>query len=164
MPLKLSSQAFRDGEEIPKQFTGEGADRSPPLKWSGVPQETREFVLVCEDPDAPQDEPFVHWLIYDISPSISSLPEGMPAKERMELPVRADQGRNSFGNIGYGGPMPPEGHGRHRYFFRLYALNFELGVQPGATKEELLKALQPHIIDQAVLMGTYERKIAKKTA
>lgn len=163
--MKLSSPAFQHNGQIPLKYTGEGDDVSPPLKWSGVPEGTREFVLLCEDPDAPgasqRGGPFVHWVIYDISPSTTQLPEGVPNKMRLELPIRADQGTNSFGSIGYGGPMPPVGHGRHHYFFRLYALNFELGVKPGASRAELLEAMHGHVLDQAELVGTYERVVSQ---
>lgn len=165
MALVLNSPSFEDGQVIPRTFTGEGEDRSPQLSWSYVPDGTREFVLICEDPDAPQPEPFVHWIAYNISPSVTQLPEGLPARRDIEFPVRLHQGQNSSGNIGYGGPMPPVGHGPHRYIFMLYALNTELGVPPGASKEELLKAMQGHVIDQARLTGIYERrKKLRKTA
>lgn len=159
--MQLTSSVFKDQKEIPKRYTGEGQDVSLPLEWSGVPQKCREFVLICEDPDAPKrpekDHPYVHWIIYNISPSVTSLPEGIPSFSRIEVPVRADQGINSFGKIGYGGPMPPVGHGTHHYIFRLYALDTELALKPGANKQELLEAMQGHIITQTELVGTYKR-------
>ncbi len=166
--MKLKSPAFQNDARIPRHYTGEGADISPPFNWSEAPAETRELVLICEDPDAPKTEgeehPFVHWLIYNISPSTSSLPEGLDARERLEAPIRADQGRNTFGRIGYGGPMPPAGHGPHRYRFTLYALDRELAVPPGASRHELLRAMENHVLARAETRGTYERHAARRSA
>ena len=166
--MKLKSSAFENGGDIPIQFTGEGQDLTPSLGWSGVPVQCKEFALICEDPDAPQrpgkSSPFVHWVVYNISPSVTYLPEGLDSKERIEAPIRADQGMNSFGNIGYGGPMPPIGHGVHRYIFKLYALNIELGIPPGSTKEKLLQAMQGHILDAAQLVGKYKREFTERVA
>lgn len=159
--MSLKSSAFEDGRPIPSVFTGEGADRSPPLRWSKIPEGTKEFVLICEDPDAPGSSPFVHWVIYNLSPSTTQLPEGFSAESHVEVPVRADQGLNDFGNTGYGGPMPPPGHGVHRYVFRLYALNTELAVPPGADVHSVRRAMNGHLIDEARLIGTYERKARK---
>lgn len=153
----LSCVAFSDGNAIPEQYTGDSADLSPPLRWSGVPEGTREFALICEDPDAPGTDAFVHWVIYNISPNTTALPEGMNSEKRLELPVRADQGVNSFGNTGYNGPLPPFGHGPHRYVFTLYALDTELALKPGATKGELLRAIRHHVLARARLVGIYER-------
>ncbi len=164
MSLSLKSSAFKNGDFIPRRYTGEGEDVSPPLTWSHVPEGTHEFVLICEDPDAPGEEPFVHWIVYNLSPNSTLIPEGLTAKPRVEAPIRADQGVNSFGNIGYGGPMPPEGHGKHRYFFKLYALDTELGVPPGASKAEVLRAMSNHVIAEATLVGTYERMAQKRRA
>lgn len=156
--MELTSNAFTGDENIPAKYTGEGQDLSPPLEWSGVPTGCREFVLICED------QTFVHWLIYNISPTTTALPEGLPARDRIDAPVRAEQGENSFGKIGYGGPMPPPDSGTHHYVFTLYALNTDLAVPPGAGKAELLKAMQGHIIDSTRLVGTYERRPAAKVA
>jgi Raf kinase inhibitor-like YbhB/YbcL family protein len=159
--MKLTSPVFAQDGEIPKRYTGEGENVSPPLNWSKVPEGVREFAIFCEDPDAPvregRDHPFVHWIIYNISPTMTMLPEGIVAELRVEAPVRCDQGTNSFGEVGYGGPMPPVGHGLHHYRFRLYALNLELALPPGATKAEFLKAIEGHVIEQALLIGTYRR-------
>lgn len=163
--MKLTSPVFRENQEIPVRYSGEGEDVSVPLEWSAVPAGCREFVVICEDPDAPvragTDHPFVHWVIYNISPTTTALPEGIPSERRIEAPVRAHQGVNSFGNIGYGGPMPPVGHGIHHYVFKLYALNTELGLQPGASKAELLRAMQGHILDAAQLTGKYRREAGR---
>jgi Raf kinase inhibitor-like YbhB/YbcL family protein len=159
--MELTSTAFEPSREIPKRYTGEGENVSPELRWSGVPPRCREFALICEDPDAPKrpgvDHPYVHWIAYHISPEVTSLPEGVPTDPSPDLPVRLQQGKNSFGEIGYGGPMPPVGHGKHRYVFRLYALNSELGLRPGATKDDLLGAIRDHVVAEAELVGVYAR-------
>lgn len=137
-------------------------DISPPLEWSDVPEGCRAFALICEDPDSTarvgQDHPFVHWLIYNISPTVTALPEGLSTRAHLEVPVRAYQGKNSFGRVGYAGPMPPVGYGTHHYVFRLYALSSELGLQAGATKAEFLKAIDDHAMAHAEIIGTYRRE------
>jgi Raf kinase inhibitor-like YbhB/YbcL family protein len=151
--MQLTSAAFEDQGMIPKKFTGEGDDVSPALFWSQVPAKTKSFALICNDPDAPpapgRDIPYVHWVLYNLSPTTSFLPEGAP--------VEARQGKNSFGKMGYGGPMPPVGHGIHHYHFELYALDIELDLNVGASKAELLKAIEGHVIQTAELVGLYER-------
>lgn len=159
----LTSRAFEHGQAIPTKYTGEGEDLSPPLRWEGVPEGTKEFALICEDPDAPSPdrpapEPWVHWVIYAISGDVRGLPEGLAKVERPQEPPGALQGRNSWPegeNIGYRGPMPPPGK-PHRYFFRLYALSKPGPTQPGLTKQELLQQIKDHILGEAVLMGTYQ--------
>jgi Raf kinase inhibitor-like YbhB/YbcL family protein len=157
MPITLESPAFKNGEPIPRKHTGEGPDVSPELRFSGVPGETRELALICDDPDAPRAEPWVHWVIYGLPSGVKGLAEGVPAQARLEQPV-ALQGVNDFGRVGYGGPMPPPGHGRHRYYFRLYALGENLHLAPGLDKQKLLAAMGPHVIAQGELVGTYERR------
>ncbi|NMC20282.1 MAG: YbhB/YbcL family Raf kinase inhibitor-like protein [Thermogutta sp.] len=160
MAFTLTSPAFENGKPIPKKYTGEGADVSPPLEWKDVPEGTRELALICEDPDAPTKEPWVHWVIYKIPPQATSLPENVPKTSRLSKPEGALQGRNSWPSgqtIGYRGPMPPPGHGRHRYYFRLYALDAKLVIEPGVTKSVLWTNMKDHIVGQAELMGTYER-------
>lgn len=151
--LAISSPAFENGGIIPKRYTCEGENISPPLNWTGVPPEAKSLVLICDDPDAPGGV-FNHWLLYNIPPSTSSLPEGIPP-----LPSLADgslQGYNSFGRIGYGGPCPPPGPA-HRYFFRLYALDTTLNVPPKAKKAQVLKAMEGHILAEAEVMGMFSR-------
>lgn len=160
MAFTLTSSAFENGKPIPKKYTGEGSDVSPPLEWKGVPAGTRELALICEDPDAPTKEPWVHWVIYKIPPEVTSLPENVAKTSRLSQPQGALQGKNSWPSgqtIGYRGPMPPPGHGRHRYYFRLYALDAKLVIEPGVTKSVLWLNLKDHIVGQAELMGTYER-------
>jgi Raf kinase inhibitor-like YbhB/YbcL family protein len=150
MNIQVSSPAFEPGGTIPRKYTGEGQDVSPPLAWSGLPEGTRELALVCDDPDAPAPKPFVHWVLYKIPADRGGLPEG-DARGALE-------GENDFGGTGYGGPMPPRRHGTHRYRFRVYALDTELGVVAGLTKDELLRAIEGHVLAEGELVGTYERK------
>lgn len=162
--MHLNSPAFRRNEPIPLRYTGEGSDVSPPLEWSYVPEGTRAFAILCEDPDAPvrpgKEHPFAHWLIYNIPARISALPEGLPHRDVLLLPVLATQGRNSFGKIGWNGPMPPAGHGEHRYQFTLYALSSSIPMAAGMRREAFLLALQGHVLATAELTGVYERKRA----
>lgn len=162
--MKLSSDAFSEGSEIPREFTGEGADQSPPLSWSSAPVGTKEFALICEDPDATEKNPWVHWILYHVPFSTTKIPEGFPPVPKVEVPVRGTQGLNSFGNIGYEGPMPPLGHGEHHYYFRLYALDREIQLAPGATKQQLLHEMRGHILSEATLMGRYQRGVMKRAA
>jgi Raf kinase inhibitor-like YbhB/YbcL family protein len=157
MSIHLESVAFRSGDPIPKKYTGEGPDLSPPLRWSGVPSKAQSLALVVDDPDAPKAEPWVHWLLYDLPPSVESLPEGVPAEPKLRQP-EARQGKTDFGRVGYGGPLPPKGHGVHHYHFKLYALDQALDLPPGIDKPKLLEAIRPHVIEEAELVGTYERK------
>ncbi len=148
--MKLSSTAFAPGGAIPRKFTGEGEDLSPALAWSDPPPSTKEFVLIVDDPDAPTASPWVHWVAYQI------------AAERRGIDEAATdgflQGRNDFGERDYGGPMPPKGHGTHHYHFTLYAIDTILPADSGLTKNEVLRLIEGHILAQAELIGTYERK------
>ena len=150
--MKLESAAFATGGAIPKKHTGEGEDVSPALAWSSVPDGTRSFAVICHDPDAPLVKPgaygFVHWVLYGLPGDARSLAEG--AKD-------GTAGKNDFGNQGYGGPMPPEGHGRHHYFFWLLALDAEPELPAGLTLSELLERIEPHVVAMNRLVGTYER-------
>lgn len=160
MTLQVTSPAFTQGHPIPKKYTGEGADVSPPLAWSDVPEGTKELVLICDDPDAPTDEPWVHWVIYKLPATTTGLPEGVPRKPRLKLPPGALQGRNSWPgqeSIGYRGPMPPPGHGTHRYHFKLYAIEAHLICEPGMDKKAIMSEIKDHILAEGVLMGTYQR-------
>ncbi len=155
--IELSSTAFAQGQPIPQQYTGEGADLSPPLSWSAPPEGTRELALICDDPDAPAGT-WTHWVLYRIPATVTELPEGLgkTALHEGEL-AGVVEGKNSFGSTGYGGPMPPPGDGPHRYFFRLYALDNRPELQSGADRETLLEAAEGHILAVGQLMGTYER-------
>ncbi len=158
MAIEITSTAFQEGQEIPKKYTGEGTDVSPPLSWTGVPENAKELVLICDDPDAPTEEPWVHWLIYKLPPDLTGLPEGIPRKPRLTKLPGVLQGKNSWpsDNIGYRGPMPPPGK-PHRYYFKLYALEAKLTIEPGLDKRALLQDIRDHIIAEGQLMGTYER-------
>ncbi len=153
MGFELKSRAFSSSGTIPTKYTCDGADLSPPLEWTGVPEGFETFALIADDPDAPVGT-WVHWVLYNIPGSASSLPEGVSTKEKLE--EGTIQGINDFRRVGYGGPCPPPGK-PHRYFFKLYALSKKLDLPPGATKKELLKSMQGSILGQAELMGMYGR-------
>lgn len=158
--MKLSSTAFSPDGPIPVDFTGDGRDLSPELSWINVPDGVLEFALICDDPDAPTNEPWVHWVLYKIPTEWRILPEGLGSHAEMNLPHGLRQGRNSWpdGEITcYRGPLPPRGHGVHHYHFRLYALDEPVDLHPGATKEELLKAMAGHVIAGSEVIGTYFR-------
>jgi Raf kinase inhibitor-like YbhB/YbcL family protein len=157
MSLSITSTAFQAGQSIPKKHTGEGADVSPPLAWSHLPAGTVELALICDDPDAPRPEPWVHWVIYKIPATATGLPENVAKVPEWKDPPGALQGRNSWGRVGYGGPMPPPGHGTHHYHFTLYALDTPLKVGAGLAKDELLAAMTGHVLADAELIGTYAR-------
>ena len=142
MTVQITSSAFAQGHAIPKKYTGEGSDVSPPLSWSAIPEGTKELALICDDPDAPTAEPWVHWVIYKIPADVKGLPEGVPRKSRLKEPHGAVQGRNSWPPseaIGYRGPFPPPGHGVHHYYFKLYALDAALTEEPGLDKKALME-------------------------
>jgi hypothetical protein len=160
MTAQMTSSAFDHDQRIPKKYTGEGQDVSPPLSWSGLPEQTGSIALVCDDPDAPTPQPWVHWAIYNIPADATGLPEGVPPDPELDNPAGARQGENSWDEgqtIGYRGPMPPPGHGTHHYHFRLYALDGPVELEPGATKEALREAMSGHILAEIVLTGTYSR-------
>jgi Raf kinase inhibitor-like YbhB/YbcL family protein len=153
MTIELTSKAFQPGGTIPKQYTGDGVDRSPPLAWSEPPAGTQSLALICEDPDAPRGT-WVHWVLFNLPAQSRELEEGLPTTET--LGNGAKQGTNDFGNIGYGGPAPPKGK-PHRYFFKLYALDGAVALPAGATKSKLMDALKGHILAQGQLLGQYGR-------
>ena len=149
MPFQIFSNAFAEGGWIPALHSCEGADLSPSLEWSGVPAGARSFSLILEDPDAPAGV-WCHWLLYDIGAAIHALPQGSrPGTLGLS-------GVNDFGKPGYGGPCPPSG--THRYYFKLYALNTELNLPSSTTKQDLLKAMYGHILDEGQLIGRYKKQ------
>jgi Raf kinase inhibitor-like YbhB/YbcL family protein len=156
MTLVITSPAFPHEGAVPAAFTCEGDDRSPALEWSGVPTGTKSLALIVDDPDAPDPRApkmtYVHWVLYDIPRGATGLPEGVA---QHALPTGTREGRNDWKRTGYGGPCPPIG--RHRYFFKLYALDTTLPALGAATKPELEAAMQGHVLAQATLMGTYEK-------
>ena len=153
----MKSSAFTDGQEIPRRYTCEGEDVSPPLAWSGAPAGTKTFALVVDDPDAPDPKAprmtWVHWVLYDIPATATALAEGA---KRAALPAGAREGKNDWRRTGYGGPCPPIG--RHRYFHKLYALDAALGDLDTPAKAELERAMQGHVLAKAELIGTYQKK------
>jgi Raf kinase inhibitor-like YbhB/YbcL family protein len=157
MSFVIQSSAFGAGQPIPQRHTGDGEDLSPPLEWRGVPEAARLLALILDDPDAPATEPWVHWVIYNIPASSDGLPEGIPPVVRPHVPDGLLQGRNSWRTAGYRGPAPPRGHGVHRYFFKLYALDKAFEIPEGLDKTGLLKAIDAHVIAETELMGTYQR-------
>jgi Raf kinase inhibitor-like YbhB/YbcL family protein len=153
--MKVQSDAFQEGEAIPKRYTCDGLDLSPPLKWEAYPEGTKSFVLIMDDPDAPIGT-FTHWIIYDIPAEVNELDEGVPKADSIE---RVKQGMNDFGYVGYGGPCPPKGHGYHRYFFRVYALDVEsLGLPSKATRRQVEERMRGHILGEGSIMGRYRRE------
>ncbi len=149
MAIELKSPAFKNNEYIPSRYSCEGENISPALAWSGAPAGTKSFVLIIDDPDAPSGD-WVHWLVYDIPADKGSL------SEDASLESYGKEGKTSFGNLGYGGPCPPPGK-PHRYFFKLYCLDTMLYLGAGITKQQLLKAIEGHVLAQGQLMGLYKR-------
>ena len=154
MTIKITSPGFAEGQPIPSKYTCDGDNVSPPLSWNQVPPSAKTLVLICDDPDAPAGT-WVHWVLYDLPAATRELPESVERRE--VLSNGASQGRNDFNQIGYGGPCPPKG-GPHRYYFKLYALDRDLGLKPGARKKEVEQALKGHIVGEGQLMGTYKKQ------
>jgi len=152
MEMKITSQAFEDEGMIPEKYTCDDINVSPPLAWSPGPEGTRTYALICDDPDAPMGT-WVHWVLFNLPVNVNELPEGIPPERDLES--GAKQGMNDFRKIGYGGPCPPGG--THRYFFKLYALDTEVDLEAGATKSDLLRAMEGHILAESQLMGKYQR-------
>lgn len=151
--MVLRSAAFADGGAIPSRHTGEGEDVSPAVSWDHPPEGTRAFALICHDPDAPRVASngtygFVHWVLYNIPGSVTTLSEGTS---------EFTKGKNDFGKVGYGGPMPPEGHGRHHYYFWILALKDDAPLEPGLSLWELLRRIEPKVVGMNRLIGTYQR-------
>jgi len=146
MALEIKSPAFAHNEPIPREHTCEGKDTAPPLEWTGVPAGAKSLALIVDDPDAPDPKApkmtYVHWVLYDVAPSATG-------------PRNGREGKNDWKREGYGGPCPPIG--RHRYFFKLYALDAMLGDLNSPTKQQLLDAMKGHVLEQAELVGTYEK-------
>jgi Raf kinase inhibitor-like YbhB/YbcL family protein len=154
--IKITSSAFEHGASIPDRYTCEGEDLSPPLQWSGVPAGARSLALIVDDPDAPDPAApkmtWVHWVLYNLAPATTHLDPGVAP---LTLPAGTLQGRNDWKRTGYGGPCPPIG--RHRYFHKLYALDVMLPDLKQPTKDQLLKAMDGHVLAQGELIGTYQK-------
>jgi Raf kinase inhibitor-like YbhB/YbcL family protein len=148
--LKITSASFSPEGRIQKKNAGDAGNLSPALEWTGAPKGTKEFALVCFDPDAPLPNGFVHWVLYNIPASTTKLPEGQSASV-------FGAGMNGTGKAGYMGPYPPNGHGIHHYYFWLYALDGPLNLKPGLNLDQLLQAISPHILEQARIVGLYDR-------
>ena len=153
MSFELTSSAFGPGEPIPRTYTCDGDDISPPLEWGDPPAGTQSFALISDDPDAPVGI-WVHWVLYNLPAETRSLPEAVPADA--ELPGGGLHGKSSWRRLGYGGPCPPSG--THRYFFMLYALDTVLDLKAGASKKQVLEAMAGHILAETELMGVYSRQ------
>ena len=153
MDIEIISSAFEDGGLIPAKYTCDGADVSPPLRWDAVPEGTKSIALICDDPDAPMGT-WVHWVLFNLPADTGELAEDVSPDKT--LSNGAWQGTSDFGRIGYGGPCPPSG--THRYFFKIYALDTKLDLPAGARKNDLVKAMQGHILGQGQLIGKYKRR------
>lgn len=153
MNMEVKSTAFQDGGMIPKLYTCDGQDISPPLSWSGVPADAKSIALIMDDPDAPRGT-WIHWVLFNIPPDTKSLAPNVP--RTASLTSGAKHGNNSWPKLGYGGPCPPGG--THRYYFKVYALDIVLSLKTGITKAQLLKAMEGHILTEGQLMGKYSRK------
>jgi len=157
LTLRLQSPAFVDGGSIPKVYTCDGRDVSPPLSWAGVPEAARSLALICEDPDAPMGT-FTHWVLFDLPPDVTELKEGLPPEATVKVKPggkAARQGKNDFGKLGYGGPCPPRG--THRYVFRLYALDTRIDRGRDAMRGQVLGAMKGHVLAEGRLLGKYSR-------
>ena len=155
MDLKVSS-VFGENEFIPSKYTCEGIDVSPPLRLEGLSDKAVSIAIIVDDPDAPIGT-FTHWVAWNIPPT-EEIPEGIPKEKVVETPIKVIQGRNDFGRIGYNGPCPPREHGVHHYHFKVYVLDTTLDLKPGASKRELEKAMEGHVIQFGELVGLYERR------
>jgi len=152
MEIKIRSSAFSEGEMIPKKYTCDGENISPPLEWTGVPDGTKSLALICDDPDAPVGT-WVHWVLFNIPTATNELSGNIPSKKILEN--SAKHGINDFRKLGYGGPCPPGG--THRYYFKIYALDTEINLNSGISKAQLLEAMEGHILAEGQLMGRYKR-------
>jgi Raf kinase inhibitor-like YbhB/YbcL family protein len=153
MTFTIETSAFENGATIPKQYTCDGDDISPPLTWNGAPEGTKSFALICDDPDAPMGT-WVHWVLWGLPPDTMGLLEDVPTDSA--LPGGTKQGLNSWPHAGYGGPCPPPGK-PHRYYFKLYALDTVLTLPAETNKAQLMEAMKNHILSETQIMGTYGR-------
>lgn len=154
--LNVASTSFRANQPIPKNYTADGDNLSPQISWTSFPKETKEFVLICDDPDVPRPEPWVHWVLYHISADTRFLPEAAAKGDRLKGVPGAVQGKNSWDTIGYRGPQPPPGK-PHRYRFTIYALSEVPEIGPDADKTEVLKRIEGLVLATGEMIGTYRR-------
>ena len=150
--ISISAEAFQAGGAIPEEYTCDGSDVSPALSWRGIPANAKSIALIMDDPDAPMGT-FVHWVLFNIPSDTTKLPRGVPGNRTLN--DGSSQGITDFGRTGYGGPCPPGG--THRYYFRIYALDTMLDLQPGSSRKQLENAMKRHVLAQGELMGKYER-------
>lgn len=150
MEIRVESPAFGHGQKIPEKYTCRGEGASPVIRWETAGDSAESFAVICEDPDAPMGT-FTHWVVYDLPPDVHELPERIPNRDK--LPSGGTHGINSMHKSGYVGPCPPSG--THRYFFKVFALDIKLDLKPGAGKDQVLKAMQGHVLGEGELMGTY---------
>jgi Raf kinase inhibitor-like YbhB/YbcL family protein len=158
--LTVTSPTLKAGETIPTDYTADGKNVSPPLQWAGAPASTKEFAVICDDPDVPMPQPFVHWVIYKIPGTAKGLPENIPIDPAAAMPAEvagAVQGTSGFRRPIYRGPAPPPGK-PHHYHFKVYAIDAVLDLRPGLTKAELLEAIKGHVVGEGELVAIYERK------
>ncbi len=151
--IKITSSAFDQGGPIPSKYTCDGANVSPPLRWTGVPEGTVSIAIISDDPDAPMGT-WVHWVLYNLPGQTKELAQDFPPDET--LPDGTRQGITDFGSTGYGGPCPPSG--THRYFFKIYAMDNKIDIVSVINKKDLVKAMEGHILAQGQLMGKYKRR------
>lgn len=156
--LIVASASFSSGEPIPDRYSAYHENVAPALAWSSGPEETRSFAVICDDPDAPREEPFVHWLMANIPPDVDAIPEGLDKTETPSELMGGIQGTGTKHELGYFGPRPPAEHGVHHYHFRVYALAHTLNLHPGFSREALDEAMEGLILAQGEIVGTYERK------
>ena len=159
--ISFKSSAFQNGDVLPMKYTQDGENISPPLQWAGLGTDVKEFAILCDDPDAHQEKPVVHWLIYGIDPAVTCLPEGISADADLSPFSNTRQGLNSKKQLGYMGPRPPTGDDWHHYNFKIYALKEKLALPQGATREEFDKALKGKVSASAELVGRYKRDLER---
>ena len=155
--IAITSPAFADNRDIPARYAAVGENVPPALSWSALPENTQSLALICEDPDAPTPEPFLHWLLFNVAATTPGIPEGVARTEMPPQLPGASQGVNSFGNVGYDGPAPPRGHGIHRYQFQLFALDETLHLPSGVTAQAVRQAMTGHVLGKGVLVGLFSR-------
>jgi Raf kinase inhibitor-like YbhB/YbcL family protein len=151
--ITISAEAFKNGENIPVEYTCDGKNISPELSWDGIPAGTKSLALIMDDPDAPMGT-FVHWVLFNIPVDVNKLPKGIRNKEPFFTP-ETHHGVTGFAKVGYGGPCPPSGV--HRYYFRIYALDIVLNLKSGTTRKQLDEAMKEHILATGELFGLYKR-------
>ena len=156
LTFEVTSSAFGHGQPMPVDYTMDGMNVTPDLEWP-KPEGCASYVLICDDPDAPTDDPFVHWVLFDIPSIAPGLPEGVCKGAKPAEARGGTQGTNDFHELGYDGPSPPPGHGTHHYHFKVYAIDRILDLQAGATKADVLRAIKGHVLAKGELIGTYSR-------